>query len=293
MLAVEVVGDEKAREVVAGVGTTGGRELQQAVDHRGDFGDRLVVGVGVGCVHHRMEEVGVELPVVVRQTHQPHGENGRDGTGVVEHEIHCAIGDLLVEEPVDRLLHERSHPLDGAGGEERGECPAQAEVVGAVDLADAQWRLSLRTWHAHLTLVVDAVRSPRFVLVRERVAVPRRLGDRVVTGDEPESAVFRVPRDRTPASQVGVDLEFVVAVRTGVVIEVDDNVGTDVGAAHYAIFAFLGGRFGRARDAPLAEGVVLSVQSWVTEEGIGGCLERGTVRVESGGPTTMTRYRRL
>jgi Xaa-Pro dipeptidase len=51
--------------------------------------------------------------------------------------------------------------------------------------------------------------------------------------------------------------------------------------------------FGRGRDAPLEEGMVLSVQSWVTEEGIGGCLERGTVRVESGGPTTMTRYRRL
>ena len=50
---------------------------------------------------------------------------------------------------------------------------------------------------------------------------------------------------------------------------------------------------GRGRDVTLEEGMVLSVQSWVTEEGIGGCLERGTVRVESGGPTTMTRYRRL
>ena len=51
--------------------------------------------------------------------------------------------------------------------------------------------------------------------------------------------------------------------------------------------------FGRGRDAPIEEGMVLSVQSWVTEEGVGGCLERGTVRVESAGPTTMTRYRRL
>ena len=50
---------------------------------------------------------------------------------------------------------------------------------------------------------------------------------------------------------------------------------------------------GRGRDAVIDDGMVLSVQSWVTEEGIGGCLERGTVRVESGGPTTMTRYRRL
>ena len=39
--------------------------------------------------------------------------------------------------------------------------------------------------------------------------------------------------------------------------------------------------------------MVLSVQSWVTEEGVGGCLERDSVRIDSGGPTTMTRYRRL
>ena len=50
---------------------------------------------------------------------------------------------------------------------------------------------------------------------------------------------------------------------------------------------------GRGGSATIDEGMVLSVQSWVTEEGVGGCLERGTVRIESGGPTTMTRYRRL
>jgi Xaa-Pro dipeptidase len=35
------------------------------------------------------------------------------------------------------------------------------------------------------------------------------------------------------------------------------------------------------------------VQSWVTEEGIGGCLERGTVLVGSAGPSALTRYGRL
>jgi Xaa-Pro aminopeptidase len=50
---------------------------------------------------------------------------------------------------------------------------------------------------------------------------------------------------------------------------------------------------GRGRDAVIEEGMVLSVQSWVHEEGIGGCLERGTVLVESGGPTALTRYGRL
>jgi Xaa-Pro dipeptidase len=50
---------------------------------------------------------------------------------------------------------------------------------------------------------------------------------------------------------------------------------------------------GRGRDAVIEEGMVLSVQSWVADEGIGGCLERGTVLVERGGPTVLTRYGRL
>jgi len=50
---------------------------------------------------------------------------------------------------------------------------------------------------------------------------------------------------------------------------------------------------GRGRDAVIEEGMVLSVQSWVTEDGIGGCLERGTVAVESSGPSVLTRYGRL
>jgi Xaa-Pro dipeptidase len=50
---------------------------------------------------------------------------------------------------------------------------------------------------------------------------------------------------------------------------------------------------GRGSDALLEEGMVLSVQSWVTEEGVGGCLERATVRIENTGSTTLTRYGRL
>jgi Xaa-Pro dipeptidase len=50
---------------------------------------------------------------------------------------------------------------------------------------------------------------------------------------------------------------------------------------------------GRGRNATMDEGMVLSVQSWVTEEGVGGCLERGTVRIESSGPSLLTRYGRL
>jgi Xaa-Pro dipeptidase len=50
---------------------------------------------------------------------------------------------------------------------------------------------------------------------------------------------------------------------------------------------------GRGSDALLEAGMVLSVQSWVAEEGVGGCLERATVRIESSGPSALTRYGRL
>lgn len=50
---------------------------------------------------------------------------------------------------------------------------------------------------------------------------------------------------------------------------------------------------GRGRDALIEEGMVLSVQSWVTEEGIGGCLERATVHIGGSGPSVLTRYGRL
>jgi hypothetical protein len=50
---------------------------------------------------------------------------------------------------------------------------------------------------------------------------------------------------------------------------------------------------GRGRDATIDEGMVLSVQSWVVDEGVGGCLERGTVRIEGSEPVVLTRYGRL
>jgi Xaa-Pro dipeptidase len=50
---------------------------------------------------------------------------------------------------------------------------------------------------------------------------------------------------------------------------------------------------GRGHDAVIEAGMVLSVQSWVTQQGIGGCLERATVAVETSGPSVLTRYGRL
>jgi Xaa-Pro aminopeptidase len=49
---------------------------------------------------------------------------------------------------------------------------------------------------------------------------------------------------------------------------------------------------GRGAAATFEEGMVLSVQSWVAEEGTGGFLERATVRIDSGGAAMLTRYRR-
>lgn len=49
---------------------------------------------------------------------------------------------------------------------------------------------------------------------------------------------------------------------------------------------------GRGRDATLEEGMVLSVQSWVVADGVGGCLERATVQITSAGSSALTRYGR-
>nr|WP_082993996.1 M24 family metallopeptidase [Mycobacterium gordonae] len=49
---------------------------------------------------------------------------------------------------------------------------------------------------------------------------------------------------------------------------------------------------GLGRDAVLEEGMVLSVQSWVVEEGVGGCLQRDTVVIGASGPVVLTRYGR-
>jgi len=50
--------------------------------------------------------------------------------------------------------------------------------------------------------------------------------------------------------------------------------------------------FGRSAGVTLAEGTVLSVQSWVAEEGTGGCFEREQIRVGSNGPEMMSRSER-
>ncbi len=99
-------------------------------------------------------------------------------------------------------------PLD----KKRCQCAPQRQVVGAIDLADAKRWLALGAGYAHLALIVDAVCGVRLVLVREHLTVTGALRDVRVTRDEPESAVVLVPRDRTPRPQVGVDLEFVLAV---------------------------------------------------------------------------------
>lgn len=50
---------------------------------------------------------------------------------------------------------------------------------------------------------------------------------------------------------------------------------------------------GRGSEALLEEDMVLSIQSWIAEAGVGGCLERATIRIESTGCSTLTRYGRL
>ncbi len=50
---------------------------------------------------------------------------------------------------------------------------------------------------------------------------------------------------------------------------------------------------GRGRNAALDDGMVLSVQSWMTEEGVGGCLERATVELAGNAASTLTRYARM
>jgi Xaa-Pro aminopeptidase len=46
---------------------------------------------------------------------------------------------------------------------------------------------------------------------------------------------------------------------------------------------------GRGHSARLEEGSVLCVQSWVSAEGTGGCLERATVLIAADGPELLTR----
>jgi Xaa-Pro dipeptidase len=50
--------------------------------------------------------------------------------------------------------------------------------------------------------------------------------------------------------------------------------------------------FGRSAGVTLHEGAVLSVQAWVSEEGVGGFLERELLRVGAHGPEILTRSQR-
>ncbi|MBV8965507.1 MAG: aminopeptidase P family protein [Mycobacteriaceae bacterium] len=47
---------------------------------------------------------------------------------------------------------------------------------------------------------------------------------------------------------------------------------------------------GRGGGAALTDGMVLAVQSWVAEDGVGGCLQRATVLIDGGEPVMLTRY---
>lgn len=49
---------------------------------------------------------------------------------------------------------------------------------------------------------------------------------------------------------------------------------------------------GRGARATLDEGMVVTVQSWVSAYDTGGCLERATVRIDGSGPVILTRYER-
>ena len=50
--------------------------------------------------------------------------------------------------------------------------------------------------------------------------------------------------------------------------------------------------FGRSAGTTLHEGAILSVQAWVSEEGIGGFFEREMLRIGAGGPELLTRSKR-
>jgi Xaa-Pro dipeptidase len=50
--------------------------------------------------------------------------------------------------------------------------------------------------------------------------------------------------------------------------------------------------FGRSAGITLHEGGVLSVQAWVSEEGLGGCFEREMLRIGGSGPEILTRSER-
>ena len=133
-----------------------------------------------GSGHHGMEEVRIQLPVVVRQTHQPHGQDRRNGAGVVEHQVHLSVGDPLVEKPVHRLLHERPHLRRRRPMRRTGSAPAA--TPGGTDRRPRRCQAAVgpRARDTHFALVVHAVGCVRVRTCarrsrrRGRSAPPRR-----------------------------------------------------------------------------------------------------------------------
>jgi Xaa-Pro dipeptidase len=112
------------------------------------------------------------------------------------------------------------------------------------------------------------------------------LGRTVAVGDVPPAADRLVARarevldaivDRCRAGARGADLRSEDAA---VIVH-----GLGLGVEAPVISADAG------TDAVLRSGMVLSVQAWVAEEGVGGALQRDTVHVVDGTPRVLSRYR--
>ena len=106
-------------------------------------------------------------------------------------------------------------------------------MIGTVDLADAEGGLAFGAGDTHLALVVHAVGGVRFVFVREGGVVSGGVGYGVVAAQKPETAVVLVPGDGALLPKLGVDRGLVEVELVGVVIEVDNGVGADVGAGSH------------------------------------------------------------
>jgi hypothetical protein len=77
-------------------------------------------------------------------------------------------------------------------------------------------------------LVIHAVGGVGIVFVGERVAVACGLRDGLIAGQKPKAPIVLIPRDRAPAAQLGVGLDFVEVERIGVVIKVHPYVIADL-----------------------------------------------------------------
>ena len=172
--------------------------------------------------HHRVEELGVALPVLARKAHHLQREDRGNGRRVVEDEVELAALDHLVQEPGGDAFHIRTETLDRGGREHWRERAPQIVVLRSVDLRQALGR-SLRPWVPHDSLVRDAVGSVRLELVHKDVGVARDRHHLVVAGDEPEPLVGAVIDDRAGLAQFRVSLEPLVEELLGVGVQIDDR----------------------------------------------------------------------